>query len=171
MLDNGCFSGCESNTSSPSEGVTKSCASGDGDAICGRVNEDSCCTDSTLCNSTPAYCGAGCQSGRCLSSLLISAPLSSKALTTSVTLERFSSIPPLTLITSPFSTTRTPIYVISSSISEPSSTFPANTTTAASHPSLLVTADGSCGANHNGTVCGDWPQGACCSMFSFCGNT
>ncbi|KAF1983887.1 carbohydrate-binding module family 18 [Aulographum hederae CBS 113979] len=33
------------------------------------------------------------------------------------------------------------------------------------------TTDGNCGANFEGTVCGDWHLGACCSMWGYCGNT
>ncbi|KAF2136877.1 carbohydrate-binding module family 18 [Aplosporella prunicola CBS 121167] len=42
-------------------------------------------------------------------------------------------------------------------------TSPANTN--------LVTTDGSCGVNANNAVCGDWPQGSCCSMYGYCGST
>lgn len=33
------------------------------------------------------------------------------------------------------------------------------------------TTDGSCGASFGNTVCGNWPQGACCSLYGYCGNT
>ncbi|KAL3420256.1 WSC domain-containing protein [Phlyctema vagabunda] len=35
----------------------------------------------------------------------------------------------------------------------------------------VPTADGTCGSSNNGTVCGNWPQGNCCSMYGFCGDT
>jgi hypothetical protein len=38
-------------------------------------------------------------------------------------------------------------------------------------PTGGATTDGNCGAKFGNTVCGDWPQGACCSMYGFCGNT
>ncbi|KAL2043167.1 hypothetical protein N7G274_004227 [Stereocaulon virgatum] len=34
-----------------------------------------------------------------------------------------------------------------------------------------VTTDGTCGAGNGNTVCGNWPQGACCSLYGFCGKT
>ncbi|RDL31534.1 DUF1929-domain-containing protein [Venustampulla echinocandica] len=34
-----------------------------------------------------------------------------------------------------------------------------------------VTTDGTCGSSNGNTVCGDWPNGNCCSMYGFCGNT
>ncbi|KAK4495059.1 hypothetical protein PRZ48_013386 [Zasmidium cellare] len=34
-----------------------------------------------------------------------------------------------------------------------------------------VTTDGTCGADNDGTICGDWPRGGCCSMYGFCGNS
>lgn len=34
-----------------------------------------------------------------------------------------------------------------------------------------VTTDGTCGAGNGNTVCGNWPNGNCCSMYGFCGNT
>lgn len=34
-----------------------------------------------------------------------------------------------------------------------------------------VTTDGSCGADHGGAICDDWPRGSCCSMYGFCGNS
>lgn len=38
-------------------------------------------------------------------------------------------------------------------------------------PTGSVTKDGSCGASNGNTVCGNWPQGSCCSMYGYCGNT
>lgn len=35
----------------------------------------------------------------------------------------------------------------------------------------MDTKDGSCGAKNNNTVCGNWVNGNCCSMYGFCGNT
>ncbi|KAF2502931.1 putative galactose oxidase [Lophium mytilinum] len=51
-------------------------------------------------------------------------------------------------------------------LGKPSSTISANPS-ATGKP----TTDGSCGVNFGGTVCGDWNQGACCSMYGYCGNT
>lgn len=60
-------------------------------------------------------------------------------------------------------------------------TTPAKSSTASGEPALGkptpggtnggVTTDGTCGANNGNTVCGNWPQGSCCSLYGFCGNT
>ncbi|KAG9231250.1 carbohydrate-binding module family 18 protein [Amylocarpus encephaloides] len=59
----------------------------------------------------------------------------------------------------------------SSTMGEPviapaSSSMPAGSTSAAA-----VTTNGSCGVGKGNTVCGSWPQGSCCSAYSFCGST
>lgn len=33
------------------------------------------------------------------------------------------------------------------------------------------TTDGTCGASNGNTVCGNWPQGGCCSQYGYCGDT
>ncbi|POS84906.1 hypothetical protein EPUL_006086 [Erysiphe pulchra] len=33
------------------------------------------------------------------------------------------------------------------------------------------TQDGKCGANNNRKICGNWPNGNCCSLYGFCGNS
>lgn len=38
-------------------------------------------------------------------------------------------------------------------------------------PTGVPTVDGSCGAKFGNTVCGNWAQGSCCSMYGYCGNT
>ncbi|KAF3482267.1 uncharacterized protein GIQ15_05026 [Arthroderma uncinatum] len=58
---------------------------------------------------------------------------------------------------------------------------PSNTTTptdtgqvkppAPSPPFANITIDGACGSTHGNSVCGNWPDGACCSAYGFCGNT
>ncbi|KAK5989970.1 Acidic mammalian chitinase [Cladobotryum mycophilum] len=39
------------------------------------------------------------------------------------------------------------------------------------NPNKTVTTDGSCGLQHNNTICGDWPAGNCCSASGYCGKT
>lgn len=51
-------------------------------------------------------------------------------------------------------------------ISKVTSTAPAGSTSTAK-----VTTDGTCGSSNNGTVCGNWANGNCCSMYGFCGST
>ena len=48
-------------------------------------------------------------------------------------------------------------------LSEPT-LFRPTTSASASSATGAVTADGTCGAAHGGTVCGNWPLGSCCSM-------
>lgn len=38
-------------------------------------------------------------------------------------------------------------------------------------PAGVVTTDGTCGGANGNTVCGNWPNGPCCSLYGFCGNT
>ncbi|KAF2747458.1 carbohydrate-binding module family 18 [Sporormia fimetaria CBS 119925] len=37
-------------------------------------------------------------------------------------------------------------------------------------PEGEVTKDGTCGARFENTICGDWEQGPCCSMYGYCGS-
>lgn len=37
--------------------------------------------------------------------------------------------------------------------------------------SAVNTTDGTCGAAHGGTTCGNWPDGTCCSQYGYCGKT
>ncbi|TVY23897.1 Aldehyde oxidase, partial [Lachnellula hyalina] len=49
---------------------------------------------------------------------------------------------------------------------------PVSTTTAPGATATgVVTTDGSCGTSNNNTVCGNWQNGNCCSMYGFCGST
>lgn len=41
-------------------------------------------------------------------------------------------------------------------------------TSNAAAPTGKVTTDGSCGAGNGNTICGNWPQGSCCSMYGVC---
>lgn len=34
-----------------------------------------------------------------------------------------------------------------------------------------ITSNGTCGIAFNGTICGNWPNGGCCSLYGWCGNT
>lgn len=38
-------------------------------------------------------------------------------------------------------------------------------------PDLAQTTTGTCGTQHNNTICGTWAAGSCCSTYGFCGNT
>ena len=51
---------------------------------------------------------------------------------------------------------------------EPTLGLPTGASNGSSKGSL--TKNGSCGVNFGGAICGNWPRGACCSMYSYCGN-
>ena len=48
---------------------------------------------------------------------------------------------------------------------------PSSVVSAKPKPTGISTTDGSCGAKFGNTICGDWAQGSCCSMYGYCGNT
>jgi hypothetical protein len=48
---------------------------------------------------------------------------------------------------------------------------PSTVDTAPAQPTGKQTTDGSCGATFGDTICGNWAQGSCCSMYGYCGNT
>ena len=52
---------------------------------------------------------------------------------------------------------------------EPVLSRPATTTTGEPRlsPTGAVTTNGTCGSSNGGTVCGNWPNGNCCSMYGF----
>lgn len=45
------------------------------------------------------------------------------------------------------------------------------TSTPGAKPTGVPTKDGSCGQKFENTVCVDWAQGSCCSMYGYCGNS
>lgn len=112
----------------PSANVTTdgSCGTANGNTTCGNWPQGSCCSQYGYCGNDTAHCGAGCQSGPCLST--------------------------------------------SSSTSSLTSTSSTSSITASPTPSANVTTDGTCGAANGDTVCGNWPQGSCCSQYGYCGN-
>ncbi|RPA80933.1 galactose oxidase [Ascobolus immersus RN42] len=50
---------------------------------------------------------------------------------------------------------------------DPTSSAPIGEPTA----SIPITKDGTCGRTNGGAICMGWPQGECCSMYGFCGDT
>ncbi|KAI5201489.1 galactose oxidase [Aureobasidium subglaciale] len=82
---------------------------------------------------------------------------------------------------SPTSAAQTSAAVTSVSPSDVETAAPSSTTgepvisaassSAGSAPTGTVTKDGTCGATYENTICGDWAQGACCSMYGYCGNS
>lgn len=62
--------------------------------------------------------------------------------------------------------------VASTATSQEPKIIPVTSTAAAGATSAAaVTADGTCGLMNNNTVCGDWKNGNCCSLYGYCGNS
>ncbi|KAF1842338.1 carbohydrate-binding module family 18 [Cucurbitaria berberidis CBS 394.84] len=106
-----------------------------------------CCSSYGYCGSTDGHCLAanGCQNG-CKDSTPV---ISSRADATPA-------------VSRPPSTTTS---------GEPVLGKPSSVVSAKPSPTGVPTTDGSCGAKFGNTICGDWAQGACCSMYGYCGNT
>lgn len=150
----GCLSGCANKAADPpaQEPETPAvparddgrCGKDFGGATCDAKGAyGGCCSSYGYCGSTDGHCLAtnGCQNG-CQDGT----PNTSAA--------------PSATNTRPPSTTTSGEPVLG----KPS-------TTAVSNPTGVPTVDGSCGATFGNTVCGDWAQGSCCSMYGYCGNT
>lgn len=157
----GCQSGCTQDappaarspaaTNTPTTAAPRDdgrCGSTFGGASCDAKGAyGGCCSSYGYCGSTDGHClvANGCQNG-CKDQ----APVASS-----------SSARPDPVISRPPSSTVTGEPVLG----KPTSAAPAPSDQA------LVTTDGSCGAKFGNTVCGNWAQGACCSMYGYCGNT
>ncbi|KAF2867976.1 glyoxal oxidase N-terminus-domain-containing protein [Massariosphaeria phaeospora] len=147
----GCVSGCTTSTTPPATGNG---AAPRDDGRCGKDFGGSTCDAKGAyggCCSSYGYCGKadghclpvnGCQSG-CAGS-------SSPAPTADPT------------------NTRPPSATTSG---EPILGKPTEVVAPPADPEGVPTKDGSCGATFANTVCGDWPQGSCCSMYGYCGKT
>ncbi|KAF2254806.1 carbohydrate-binding module family 18 [Trematosphaeria pertusa] len=152
----GCLSGCTSGASSsvrPSQVATPTgtaprsdgrCGKDFGGATCDSNGEyGGCCSQYGYCGTTDGHClkANGCQNG-CTDGAASSVVPKTSAATTR---------PPST------TTSGEPV------LGKP--------TSSNAQPTGKVTTDGSCGAKFGNTVCGDWAQGSCCSMYGYCGNT
>ncbi|MCJ1437254.1 hypothetical protein MMC27_006640 [Xylographa pallens] len=176
------------------------CGAASGNLLCdpaSTVYAGTCCSMYGWCGDTPAFCGTGCQSGcSASSSSPISTPVNPTAprsdgrcgnafagatcdpngpyggccsnygycgntpghcLTSNGCQNGCTGSSPST--TSLASTVSTQEPVLGSPTSSPGG---------AGGP---ATTDGTCGAAYGNTVCGNWAQGPCCSMYGFCGNT
>jgi len=184
-------SGVDSSTSSPSESSSDTSASPSssstalpvttdgtcggqyGDTVCGDFPAGACCSLHGYCGNTTEYCGSGCQSGPCdgapalsgasisaTSTLIGASSLSSNDGSSSATASALSTDGSSS---SPASSSSTDGNPSSSLGSSSSSALPPISTG-------VVTRDGTCGAGNGNTVCGDWPNGACCSQYGYCGN-
>jgi hypothetical protein len=96
LVSNGCQNGCTGGTPAqpslsqepvigpmstsapppPGAPITTdgTCGSGNGNTVCGNWPNGNCCSMYGFCGSTSAHCGAGCQSGNCLSAPVVPAP-------------------------------------------------------------------------------------------------
>ncbi|KAF2735174.1 glyoxal oxidase [Polyplosphaeria fusca] len=155
----GCISGCGGAASSVKSSTPSATAGATAPRDDGRCGKDfagatcdpkgaygGCCSSYGYCGSTDGHClpANGCQNG-CKGSASStgggSKPTSASA-------------------TRPPSTTTSGEPVLGNPSTIPNS-----------QPTGKATTDGSCGATFGNTVCGNWPQGACCSMYGYCGNT
>ncbi|CAI6335865.1 unnamed protein product [Periconia digitata] len=105
-----------------------------------------CCSSYGYCGSTDGHCLAtnGCQNGCKDNNPSTSAPASAS-----------NTRPPST------TTSGEPVLGAPTSVANNPPT----------NPTGVPTVDGSCGATFGNTICGDWAQGSCCSMYGYCGNT
>ncbi|KAI9050602.1 hypothetical protein LZ554_005761 [Drepanopeziza brunnea f. sp. 'monogermtubi'] len=100
LVSNGCQSGCKGSASPTTSqepvigpvsstmpaGATATarvttdgtCGTSNGNTVCGSLWND-CCSMYGFCGNTSAHCGAGCQSGKCLSAPVVAAPGASSA--------------------------------------------------------------------------------------------
>jgi hypothetical protein len=153
----GCLSGCNNGAQpSSAQPVASAAPNAPAPRSDGRCGKDfggatcdangaygGCCSSYGYCGSTDGHClvADGCQNG-CKDA----APTNTAA--------------PTTAVTRPPSVTSTGEPVLG----KPSSVV-------STKPTGVPTVDGSCGAKFGNTVCGDWAQGSCCSMYGYCGNT
>ncbi|KAF9735095.1 hypothetical protein PMIN03_003943 [Paraphaeosphaeria minitans] len=153
----GCLSGdCTSNTTPANPVVSKSadaaaprddgrCGKDFGGATCDAKGAyGGCCSSYGYCGSTDGHClvANGCQNGCTDGAATSVAPVQTASATR----------PPST------TTSGEPV------LGKPS-------TSSTAQPTGKVTVDGSCGATFDNTICGNWAQGSCCSMYGYCGNT
>lgn len=103
-----------------------------------------CCSQYGYCGATAGHClpANGCQNG-CTGSVV-------------------TSIPVITSATRPPSSTTS---------GEPVLGKPTPVVAALAAPTGKQTTDGTCGVSFGGTICGNWVQGSCCSMYGYCGST
>jgi hypothetical protein len=152
----GCQSGCGADTTptTPTQPAAVAprddgrCGKDFGDASCDAAGPyGGCCSSYGYCGTTDGHClvANGCQNG-CKDST----PVVSAAAT------------PTPAISRPPSTTTS---------GEPVLGKPSSVVSVKASPTGIPTTDGSCGATFGNTVCGDWAQGSCCSMYGYCGNT
>ncbi|KAH0373081.1 DUF1929-domain-containing protein, partial [Aureobasidium melanogenum] len=167
----GCSSGCSSSaaavSSLPSSTIVRAAPSASGtaprdDGRCGPNFNNAlcdpngayggCCSSYGYCGNTDGHCltANGCISG-CKSAASSSVAAPTSAVVSSVASSNANSA-------AASSTTGEPVISAVSS-------------SASSAATGTVTKDGTCGATNDNTICGDWPQGSCCSMYGYCGNT
>ncbi|KAF2476531.1 DUF1929-domain-containing protein [Lindgomyces ingoldianus] len=154
---NGCQNGCSSPAASSSAGPQPTSTAPRSDGRCGKDFAGAtcdpkgayggCCSSYGYCGSTDTHClpANGCQNGCSGGSSSSSAPAQPTS-----------------------SGTRPPSITTSG---EPVLGKPSSVSSAVASPTGKPTTDGSCGSNFGGTICGNWPQGSCCSMYGYCGNS
>lgn len=155
----GCNSGAEPSTAEPAPVSPSTPAGAAAPRADGRCGNDfggatcdaeaaygGCCSAYGYCGTTDGHClvANGCQNG-CKDGA------------------------PTTLAATPTPAISRPPS--STTSGEPVLGLPSSVVNAPVEPSAIITTDGSCGATFGNTVCGDWAQGSCCSMYGYCGST
>ncbi|THZ49599.1 galactose oxidase [Aureobasidium pullulans] len=167
----GCSSGCSSSSAVvastiPTTTINRAAPSASGaaprnDGRCGPEFNNAlcdakgayggCCSSYGYCGNTDGHC---LTANGCLSGCKDAAPTSDVPTSAAA-----SSVAPSNIDSAaPSSTTGEPVIS-------------AATSSAGSAPTGVVTTDGTCGATYENTICGDWKQGSCCSMYGYCGNS
>lgn len=147
--DAGCLSGCSNQPATPQPTTAGPKPRDDG--RCGKDFAGAtcdangayggCCSSYGYCGSTDGHC---LKANGCQNGCKDTTPVQSAA--------------PTTTATRPPSSTTSGEPVLG----KPSAT---------GSPTGASTTDGTCGAKFGNTVCGNWAQGSCCSMYGYCGNT
>ncbi|KAH8801778.1 hypothetical protein F5884DRAFT_904594 [Xylogone sp. PMI_703] len=125
-----------------------------GGTVCGDWPQGSCCSSAGYCGNTTAHCGSGCQSGPCV----IGGNTTDGTCGSAYHNTLCGDWPQGSCCSSAGYCGNTPAHCGSGCQSGPC-TAGGDTT------------DGTCGVNFGNTVCGNWPQGSCCSSAGYCGNT
>ena len=132
----GCQSGCKTTTDPTAPRSDGRCGTAFGGATCDPQGSfGGCCSSYGYCGDTPGHCLAA---NGCQSGCTAGSGVTSAPGIT-------------TTVKPPSSTSQEPVLGSPSATGTPNNGVP--------------TKDGSCGAANGGTVCGNWPQGGCCSMY------
>lgn len=175
------------------------CGPNHGNTLCdpnSTVYKGTCCSSYGWCGNTPAHCGTGCQSG-CTGAAPVTDPTAPRSDARCGSAFAGATCDP----NGPFGgccssagycgkdaahctngcqsgcvTSNGGVTTTASSKTRATSAAATSQEPVLGVPSTApatgpATTDGTCGANNGNTVCGNWPQGSCCSAYGFCGST